>query len=81
MTVTFPFLFVQNSTAKVEHEASTTKVDAEQIFYFLQRGIAFEDAIKLIVTGFCQDVLTELPLEFSVEAEFLLGLKLEGSVG
>ena len=78
---TFPFLFVQNSTAKVEHEASTTNVDAEQIFYFLQRGIAFEDAIKLIVTGFCQDVLTELPLEFSVEAEFLLGLKLEGSVG
>jgi len=78
---TFPVLNVQNSTAKIEHEASTSKIGEEQIFYFLQRGIALEDAISLIISGFCRDVFTELPLEFSAEAERLLSLKLEGSVG
>nr|YP_009497328.1 iron-sulfur cluster formation ABC transporter [Biddulphia biddulphiana]AWT40041.1 iron-sulfur cluster formation ABC transporter [Biddulphia biddulphiana] len=78
---TFPFLSVQNSTAKLEHEASTSKIGEEQIFYFLQRGIILEKAISLMVCGFCQEVFTKLPLEFSVEAEILLSLKLEGSIG
>ena len=78
---TFPFICVQNSTSKIEHEASTSKIGEEQIFYFLQRGISLEKAISLIISGFCREVFTELPLEFSVEADRLLSLKLEGSVG
>jgi Fe-S cluster assembly protein SufB len=78
---TFPFISVQNSTTKVEHEASTSKIGEEQIFYFLQRGISIEKAIELIISGFCKDVFTELPLEFAAEADRLLSLKLEGSVG
>ena len=78
---TFPFISVQNSITKIEHEASTSKIGEEQIFYFLQRGISLEKAIGLIISGFCKDVFTELPLEFSVEADRLLSLKLEGSIG
>ena len=78
---TFPFISVQNSTSKIEHEASTSKIGEEQIFYFLQRGISLEKAVSLIISGFCKEVFTELPLEFSVEADRLLSLKLEGSIG
>jgi Fe-S cluster assembly protein SufB len=78
---TFPFISVQNSTTKVEHEASTSKIGEEQIFYFLQRGISIEKAVELIISGFCKDVFSELPLEFAAEADRLLSLKLEGSVG
>ena len=78
---TFPFLSIQNSATKIEHEASTSKIGEEQIFYFLQRGISLEQAIELMISGFCRDVFTELPLEFAEEANRLLSLKLEGSVG
>lgn len=78
---TFPFINIQNSTAKLEHEASTSKIGEEQIFYFLQRGISVEKGIELMISGFCRDVFTELPLEFAEEADRLLSLKLEGSVG
>ena len=78
---TFPFIYVQNSTTKIEHEASTSKIGEEQIFYFLQRGICLEKAIELMVSGFCQEIFTQLPLEFSAEADKLLTLKLEGSIG
>ena len=78
---TFPFISVQNSTSKIEHEASTSKIGEEQIFYFLQRGIDIEKAIELMISGFCRDIFTELPLEFAAEADKLLTLKLEGSVG
>ena len=78
---TFPYIQVNNSTAKIEHEASTSKIGEEQIFYFLQRGINIEEAVSLIISGFCRDVFTELPMEFAVEADKLLSLKLEGSVG
>jgi len=78
---TFPIISVQNSTTKLEHEASTSKIGEEQIFYFLQRGISIEKGIELMISGFCQDVFTELPLEFAAEADRLLSLKLEGSVG
>jgi len=78
---TFPFISVQNSTAKIEHEASTSKIGEEQIFYFLQRGICIEKAIELMISGFCKEIFTELPLEFAAEADKLLTLKLEGSVG
>ena len=78
---TFPFISVQNSTAKIEHEASTSKIGEEQIFYFLQRGICLEKAVELMISGFCREIFTELPLEFAVEADKLLTLKLEGSVG
>jgi Fe-S cluster assembly protein SufB len=78
---TFPYIQVNNSTAKIEHEASTSKIGEEQIFYFLQRGINMEEAVSLIISGFCRDVFTELPMEFAVEADKLLSLKLEGSVG
>lgn len=79
-TNTFPYLNVRNSTAKVEHEASISKIGEEQIFYFHQRGIAEEDAIKLIVNGFCQEVFRKLPMEFALEAEKLLDLKVEKSL-
>ena len=78
---TFPFISVQNPTAQVEHEASTSKIGEEQIFYFLQRGIPIEKGVELMISGFCQEVFTELPLEFAAEADRLLTLKLEGSVG
>jgi len=78
---TFPFISVQNPTARIEHESSTSKIGEEQIFYFLQRGISIEKAIELMISGFCRDVFTELPLEFAAEADRLLTLKLEGSVG
>jgi Fe-S cluster assembly protein SufB len=78
---TFPFISVQNSTTKIEHEASTSKIGEEQIFYFLQRGIDLEKAIELMISGFCREVFTKLPLEFAAEADRLLTLKLEGSIG
>jgi Fe-S cluster assembly protein SufB len=78
---TFPFISVQNSTTKVEHEASTSKIGEEQIFYFLQRGICLEKAVELMISGFCREIFTKLPLEFAAEADKLLTLKLEGSVG
>ena len=78
---TFPYISVQNSTAKIEHEASTSKIGEEQIFYFLQRGISMEKAVELMISGFCKEIFTELPLEFAAEADKLLTLKLEGSVG
>nr|WPV72426.1 iron-sulfur cluster formation ABC transporter [Navicula sp.]WPV72583.1 iron-sulfur cluster formation ABC transporter [Navicula sp.] len=78
---TFPFISVQNSTSKIEHEASTSKIGEEQIFYFLQRGICLEKAVELMISGFCREIFTELPLEFAAEADKLLTLKLEGSVG
>jgi Fe-S cluster assembly protein SufB len=78
---TFPYIEVGNNASKVEHEASTSKISEEQIFYFNQRGISTEDAISMIINGFCKEVFRELPMEFAVEATRLLGLKLEGSVG
>ncbi|RIK63690.1 MAG: Fe-S cluster assembly protein SufB [Planctomycetota bacterium] len=78
---TFPYIESQNSGAVVEHEASTSKISDDQIFFFRQRGISEEDAVNLIVNGFCKQVLSELPMEFAVEAQKLLGLKLEGAVG
>ncbi len=78
---TFPYIEVQNKSAKVEHEATTSKIGEEQIFYFQQRGIPPEEAISMIINGFCKDVFRELPMEFAVEATKLLSLKLEGSVG
>ncbi len=78
---TFPYLDVQNPTATVEHEATTSKIGEDQIFYCQQRGLSAEDAISLIVHGFCKEVFRELPMEFAVEAQKLLGITLEGSVG
>lgn len=78
---TFPYVQVLNSSSKLEHEASTSKIGEEQIFYFLQRGIPLEETVGLIISGFCKDVFNKLPLEFSEEADRLLSLKLEGSVG
>src|SRR6186997_3553 len=78
---TFPYIEVMNNTSSVEHEASTSKISEEQLFYLQQRGISQEDAVSLIINGFCKDVFLQLPMEFAVEAQRLLGLKLEGSVG
>jgi len=78
---TFPYLEVKNSTATVEHEASTSKIGEDQLFYCRQRGISLEDAIGMIVNGFCKQVFRELPMEFAVEAQKLLSVSLEGSVG
>ena len=78
---TFPYLEVKNPTATVEHEATTSKVGEDQIFYCNQRGISTEDAVSMIVNGFCKEVFRELPMEFAVEAQKLLGVSLEGSVG
>jgi Fe-S cluster assembly protein SufB len=78
---TFPYIQVQNNTAKVEHEASTSKIGEDQLFYFAQRGISPEDAISMMISGFCKDVFNQLPMEFALEADRLLSLKLEGSVG
>ena len=78
---TFPYIEVMNNTAKVEHEATTSKISEEQLFYLQQRGISQEDAVSLIINGFCKEVFRELPMEYAVEAVKLLGLKLEGAVG
>ena len=78
---TFPYLMVQNPTAQVEHEATTAKIGEDQIFYCMQRGLSEEDAVSLIVNGFCKEIFQELPMEFAVEAQRLIELKLEGSVG
>ncbi len=78
---TFPYIQVQNNQGKVEHEASTSKIGEDQLFYFSQRGISPEDAISMMISGFCKDVFNQLPMEFAVEADRLLSLKLEGSVG
>ncbi|HID77436.1 MAG TPA: Fe-S cluster assembly protein SufB, partial [Planctomycetaceae bacterium] len=78
---TFPYIEVANPTAQVEHEASTSRIGEDQIFYCRQRGLAAEDAVNLIVNGFCKEVFRELPMEFAVEAQKLLAVNLEGSVG
>ena len=78
---TFPYLEIKNTSAKVEHEASTSKIGEDQIFYCRQRGISNEDAVNMIVSGFCKEVFRELPMEFAVEAQKLLSISLEGSVG
>src|SRR5438309_561783 len=78
---TFPYIEVMNSSSRVEHEATTSKISEEQLFYLQQRGISQEDAVSLIINGFCKEVFRELPMEYAVEATKLLGLKLEGSVG
>ncbi len=78
---TFPYIQVQNDSAQVEHEASTSKIGEDQLFYFAQRGIGAEEAVSMIINGFCKEVFQQLPLEFAVEATKLLSFKLEGSVG
>src|SRR5450756_156409 len=78
---TFPYIEVQNNTATLEHEASTSKIGEDQIFYCKQRGVSAEHAVSMIVSGFCREVFKELPMEFAVEAQQLLGITLEGSVG
>jgi Fe-S cluster assembly protein SufB len=78
---TFPYIEVKNTSSTVEHEASTSKIGEDQIFYCRQRGLATEDAVNMIVNGFCKEVFRELPMEFAVEAQKLLGVSLEGSVG
>ncbi|HET9481475.1 MAG TPA: Fe-S cluster assembly protein SufB, partial [Candidatus Polarisedimenticolia bacterium] len=78
---TFPYIEVGNSTARLEHEATTSKIGDDQLFYCRQRGLSSEDAVNLIVNGFCKEVFRELPMEFAVEAQKLLGVSLEGSVG
>jgi Fe-S cluster assembly protein SufB len=78
---TFPYIEVQNNTATLEHEASTSKIGEDQIFYCKQRGLSAEHAVSMIVSGFCREVFQELPMEFAVEAQQLLGITLEGSVG
>jgi len=78
---TFPYIEVKNPTAKVEHEASTSRIGEDQLFYCQQRGLSSEDAVSMIVNGFCKEVFKELPMEFAVEAQKLLGVSLEGSVG
>ena len=78
---TFPYIDIRNPSAQVEHEASTSKIGEDQIFYCNQRGLSTEDAVSMIVNGFCKEVLAELPMEFAVEAQKLLGISLEGSVG
>ncbi len=78
---TFPYLEVKNPTAQIEHEASTSKIGEDQIFYCRQRGLSPEDAVSMIVNGFCKEVFRELPMEFAVEAQKLLAISLEDSVG
>jgi len=78
---TFPYLDIKNTSARVEHEASTSKIGEDQIFYCRQRGMSSEDAVNLIVSGFCREVFRQLPMEFAVEAQKLLSITLEGSVG
>jgi len=78
---TFPYIEVKNTTSSVEHEASTSKIGEDQIFYCNQRGISTQDAVNMIVNGYCKEVFKQLPMEFAVEAQKLLGVSLEGSVG
>jgi Fe-S cluster assembly protein SufB len=78
---TFPYVEVRNPSAVVEHEATTSRIGEDQLFYLLQRGLSQEDAVNLIVNGFCKSVFNELPMEFAVEAQNLLAVSLEGSVG
>jgi Fe-S cluster assembly protein SufB len=78
---TFPYLEVRNTTARVEHEATTSKIGEDQIFYCQQRGLSRQDAVNMIVNGYCKEVFRQLPMEFAVEAQKLLGVNLEGSVG
>ena len=78
---TFPYIEVRNNTASVEHEAATSKISDDQLFYCLQRGMSQEDAVTMIVNGFCKQVFKELPMEFAVEAQKLMAVSLEGSVG
>lgn len=78
---TFPYLEVENPTAKVEHEATTSKIGEDQLFYLMARGLSEEDAVNMIVNGYCKEVFNELPMEFAVEAQKLLAISLEGSVG
>jgi Fe-S cluster assembly protein SufB len=78
---TFPYIEVKNTSGRVEHEATTSKIGEDQIFYCNQRGLSNQDAVNMIVNGFCKEVFRELPMEFAVEAQKLLGVSLEGSVG
>ncbi|MEO7995286.1 MAG: SufD family Fe-S cluster assembly protein, partial [bacterium] len=78
---TFPYIEVRTPTAQIEHEATTSKIGEDQLFYCAQRGISPEDAVNMIVNGFCKEVFRELPMEFAVEAQNLLGVSLEGAVG
>ncbi|MDX1434946.1 MAG: SufD family Fe-S cluster assembly protein, partial [Gammaproteobacteria bacterium] len=78
---TFPYMEVKNPTAKVEHEATTSKISEDQLYYCRQRGLSEEDAVSIIVNGFCKEVFRELPMEFAVEAQKLLSVSLEGAVG
>jgi Fe-S cluster assembly protein SufB len=78
---TFPYMEVRNSTGQVEHEATTSKIGDDQLFYCMQRGLSAEDAVSMIVSGFCKQVFRELPMEFAVEAQKLMGVSLEGAVG
>ena len=78
---TIPYIKNKNNTSTIEHEATTSKINDEQLFYCNQRGLNQEEAVKLIVNGFCKDVLQQLPMEFAVEAQKFLGISLEGSVG
>ena len=78
---TVPYIEVNNPTAQMEHEATTSKIGEDQLFYCRQRGLSEEDAVSMIVSGFCKEVFRELPMEFAVEAQKLLGVSLEGAVG
>ena len=78
---TFPYIEVKNNSSRIEHEATTSKIGEDQMFYCNQRGIDDENAIALIVNGYCKDILNQLPMEFAVEAQKLLEISLEGSVG
>ena len=78
---TVPYIEAKNPTAQLEHEATTSKISDEQLFYCLQRGLDVEESVSLIVNGFCKEVMMQLPMEFAVEAQKLLGISLEGSVG
>ena len=78
---TFPYIEVRNPGASVEHEASTSRIGEDQLFYCRQRGLSTEDAVSIIVNGFCKEVFKELPMEFAVEAQKLMSVSLEGSVG
>ena len=78
---TIPYIESKNRSARVEHEATTSKISEDQLFYCRQRGIGEEEAVALVVNGFCREVLQQLPMEFAVEAQKLVGISLEGSVG
>ena len=78
---TVPYISVNNSSARVEHEATTSRISDDQLFYCMQRGLSAEDSISMIVNGFCKQVLQKLPMEFAVEAQKLVAISLEGSVG